>query len=61
MSDYSDFCESYGGSASDPDFIDKWLDQYTSGIALVEKYISKDEEVKFKEEYALSDTAWGAG
>ena len=30
MSDYSDFCESYGGSASDPDFMDDWLNKYAS-------------------------------
>ncbi|PKH91198.1 hypothetical protein CXF76_12830 [Pseudoalteromonas sp. 78C3] len=30
MSDYSDFCEMYGGSASDPDFMDNWLDEYVS-------------------------------
>jgi len=30
MSDYQDFCESYGGCASDPDFMDDWMDQYLS-------------------------------
>ena len=25
MSDYQDFCEVFGGSASDPDFMDNWL------------------------------------
>ncbi|ENM5855746.1 hypothetical protein NTE09_003784 [Vibrio mimicus] len=25
MGDYADFCESYGGSASDPEFMDRWL------------------------------------
>ncbi len=30
MSDYQDFCESYGGCASDPDFMDKWLDEYAN-------------------------------
>jgi len=28
MSDYQDFCESFGGCASDPDFMDKWMNQY---------------------------------
>jgi hypothetical protein len=26
MSDYQDFCESNGGCASDPEFMDNWLD-----------------------------------
>ena len=26
MGDYADFCESYGGSAGDPEFMDKWLE-----------------------------------
>lgn len=28
MSDYQDFCESFGGSANDPDFMDNWLSEY---------------------------------
>ena len=28
MGDYQDFCESFGGCASDPDFMDKWMDEY---------------------------------
>ena len=28
MGDYQDFCESFGGCASDPDFMDDWLDKY---------------------------------
>lgn len=28
MSDYQDFCESFGGGASDPDFMDKWMEEY---------------------------------
>ncbi|WP_208669496.1 hypothetical protein [Pseudomonas arsenicoxydans] len=28
MSDYQDFCESFGGCASDPDFMDKWMEEY---------------------------------
>jgi hypothetical protein len=27
MGDYQDFCESNGGSASDPDFMDNWLSE----------------------------------
>ena len=30
MSDYQDFCESYGGSANDPDFFDRWLNEYVT-------------------------------
>ena len=28
MSDYQDFCEAFGGCASDPDFMDNWLAEY---------------------------------
>lgn len=28
MSDYQNFCESFGGCASDPDFMDKWMEEY---------------------------------
>ncbi|MGN5012579.1 hypothetical protein ACTG24_16500 [Aeromonas veronii] len=28
MSDYQDFCEAFGGCASDPDFMDDWLAVY---------------------------------
>ncbi|MBK3456713.1 MULTISPECIES: hypothetical protein [Pseudomonas] len=28
MSDYRDFCEAFGGSASDPDFMDNWLAEH---------------------------------
>ncbi|WP_318454956.1 hypothetical protein [Photobacterium leiognathi] len=28
MGDYADFCEMYGGSAGDPDFMDKWIDEH---------------------------------
>ena len=31
MSDYEEFCESYGGCASDPDFMDDWLGKFTIG------------------------------
>ncbi len=58
MGDYSDFCESYGGCASDPDFMDKWLDQYASGTESISKLISKKEELHFKSEFGLSDKAW---
>jgi len=58
MGDYSDFCESYGGDASDPDFMDNWLEKYASGNTPIDKYISKNEENKFKQEYKLTDKAW---
>lgn len=28
MSDYQAFCESFGGSANDPDFMDNWLSEH---------------------------------
>ena len=58
MGDYADFCESYGGTANDPDFMDRWLDQYASGSTSVDRYISKSEESKFISEYDLSDIEW---
>lgn len=58
MGDYADFCESYGGSANDPDFMDQWLDKYASGSASVDRYISKSEEAKFVSDYSLSDLEW---
>lgn len=30
MSDYQDFCESFGGCASDPGFMDEWMQKYLS-------------------------------
>ena len=33
MSDYQDFCEAFGGSASDPDFMDNWLAEYSGEIS----------------------------
>lgn len=32
MSDYQDFCESFGGCASDPDFMDKWMEEYLVNV-----------------------------
>jgi hypothetical protein len=40
MSDYQEFCESYGGCASDPDFMDDWMD----------KYLSNDNSTPYQEE-----------
>ena len=58
MGDYSDFCQSYCVCVSDPEFMDKWLNQYTSGTESISKFISKKEELHFKSEYGLSDIAW---
>ncbi|MFK5912757.1 MAG: hypothetical protein QM484_00155 [Woeseiaceae bacterium] len=33
MSDYQDFCEAFGGSASDPGFMDNWLAEHCSEIS----------------------------
>ena len=33
MSDYQDFCEAFGGSASDPDFMDNWLVEHCTEIS----------------------------
>lgn len=42
MSDYQDFCEAFGGSASDPDFMDNWLAKYCTESA------SKPSDLKIK-------------
>ena len=33
MSDHQDFCEAFGGNASDPDFMDNWLAEYCTEIS----------------------------
>ncbi|WP_319784114.1 hypothetical protein [Oceanisphaera sp. IT1-181] len=33
MSDYQDFCEAFGGSASDPDFMDNWLAEHAGDVS----------------------------
>ncbi|WP_449102720.1 hypothetical protein [Pseudomonas extremaustralis] len=58
MSDYSKFCESYGGSASDPDFMDSWLDKYASETKSKINHISIEFERQLKLEYEVSDKAW---
>lgn len=58
MSDYSDFCESYGGSASDPDFMDDWLNKYASETKTQINNISIKYEAQLKAEYKVSDSAW---
>lgn len=44
MGDYSDFCEMYGGSASDPDFMDNWLDEHASPSTEDEEWYQENEE-----------------
>jgi hypothetical protein len=44
MGDYSDFCESYGGSASDPDFMDNWLEEHASPSSGEEIWYIENEE-----------------
>lgn len=44
MGDYADFCEMYGGSASDPDFMDNWLDEYASPSSEDEEWYQENEE-----------------
>ena len=41
MSDYQDFCEMFGGEASDPDFFDNWLQEYAS-VDAPSSYDTKD-------------------
>lgn len=33
MSDYQDFCEEFGGCASDPDFMDNWLSEHCGEVS----------------------------
>lgn len=44
MGDYADFCEMYGGSASDPDFMDNWLAEHASPSAEDEEWYQENEE-----------------
>ena len=58
MSDYSDFCESFGGDPSDPEFMDNWLDNHASGNKPVARHISKTEEKNFINDYKLTNKEW---
>lgn len=42
MSDYQDFCESFGGCASDPDFMDNWLAEHCNEMS------SKTSDLQFQ-------------
>lgn len=44
MSEYAEFCESYGGSASDPEFMDNWLDKYASPEDEVLWYVENEKK-----------------
>lgn len=68
MSDYQDFCESNGGCASDPDFMDNWLSESCSEDSsrasskknILEKNIEYKAITKFnytniKKEYELTE------
>jgi len=44
MGNYSDFCEMYGGSAGDPDFMDNWLDEHASPVDEDEEWYQENEE-----------------
>lgn len=33
MSDYQDFCEAFGGSVCDPDFMDNWLAEHSGDVS----------------------------
>lgn len=56
MSDYQDFCESFGGCASDPDFMDKWMDEY-----LVDEVKRKPTKVKSKTTSPIQSNILPAG
>ena len=45
MGDYQDFCESYGGCASDPNFMDEWIQKYLC-----------DEDNNYDKKASTSDT-----
>ncbi|MDO6528220.1 hypothetical protein Q4519_21385 [Motilimonas sp. 1_MG-2023] len=44
MGDYSDFCEMYGGSAGDPDFMENWLDEHASSLEEDEEWYQENED-----------------
>ncbi|MBE8232090.1 MAG: hypothetical protein HAW67_00030 [Endozoicomonadaceae bacterium] len=65
MGDYEDFCEYYGGSAGDPDFMDNWLNEHCSPSFLKKRKPQKNieyEEIKklnytsIQNEYDLTES-----
>ena len=53
MGDYQDFCEAYGGCASDPDFMDNWLAEY-AGDDSIKSHISKFDYTNLIAKYKLT-------
>jgi hypothetical protein len=58
MGDYSDFCEMYGGSPNDPDFIDNWIEEYANKRDPIERYISAAEQRRLKLKFCNSEVEW---
>lgn len=58
MSDYSEFCEYYGGSASDPDFMDNWLSKYASETKSRTNHAPITLNAQLKIDFEVSDKAW---
>ena len=58
MGDYADFCEMYGGSPNDPDFMDRWFDEDNKKTKSIDRFISNREEEKFINEFDLSANEW---
>lgn len=44
MGNYSDFCETFGGSADDPNFMDEWLGKFASDDKI--KHYKDNEKLK---------------
>lgn len=54
MSDYQDFCEAFGGCASDPDFMDNWLAEY-GGDNYIKSPLSQFDYTDIAKKYELSN------
>ncbi len=55
MGDYQDFCESFGGDASDSDFMDNWLDEYANEETFREGSVPAGEGLKLLFKRKLSE------
>ena len=58
MSDYSDFCESYGGCPSDPEFMDRWIEEYANDRDPIDFFVSLQEQKNLKLQFCNAKEEW---
>lgn len=58
MGDYQDFCEAYGGSANDPDFMDNWLNEHVNEGKHLKIQNHNSNSSVLKSKYKLSNNEW---